>query len=62
MATVGTGINVGDTVGVKYTPLNGEVLGAALDGTSVVYLVEYADNNGETQQRYFSADQLETLV
>lgn len=63
MATVGTTINVGDTVGIKFTVLNGEVKGAALgDGTTVNYLVEYTDTAGEVQQRYFTIDQIDSLV
>lgn len=62
MATVGATINVGDTVNVLYTPLSGEVQGAVLVGTEINYLVEYIDNEGEVQQRYFSIDQIETLV
>lgn len=49
----------GDLVSIKHTLLSGEVLDAAIgDQANVVYLVEYADNDGDTQQRYFEVDQL----
>lgn len=50
-----------DQVSIKHTPLVGVVKGAALDQTTleIQYSVEYADNAGETQQRFFKADELD---
>lgn len=63
MATVGNTINIGDTVEVKFTTLVGEVKGAAiLEGTTMSYLVEFDDNDGVLQERYFTEDQIQPLV
>lgn len=49
----------GDLVNIKFTNLAGTVSDAAIgDQANVVYLVEFEDNDGETQQRYFEVDQL----
>jgi hypothetical protein len=50
-----------DAVKIKFTVLAGEVKGAQVDQTTLdmVYLVEYTDNTGEPQARYFKADELE---
>lgn len=49
----------GDLVSIKHTLMSGVVQDAAIgDQANVVYLVEYEDINGETQQRYFEVDQL----
>ena len=52
---------IDDAVKIKFSLLSGFVKGAAIDQTTleVQYLVEYADNNGETQERYFLASSLE---
>lgn len=50
-----------DNVKIKFTLLTGVVKGAAVDPVTLEmqYLVDYADNNGEDQTRYFAADALE---
>lgn len=49
----------GDSVGIKNSLLQGTVLDASIgDQANIVYLVEYADFEGETQARYFEVDQL----
>lgn len=50
-----------DAVKIKFTPLAGTVKGAQVDQTTLdtIYLVEYADNMGESQARYFKIDELE---
>ena len=52
---------VDDNVSIKHTLLTGVVKGAALDNTTLTiqYLVEYNDNDGEPQARYFSEEQLQ---
>lgn len=54
---------VDDQVAIKHTLLTGVVKGAALDNTTltITYLVEYNDNDGEPQARYFDASQLEAV-
>lgn len=50
-----------DAVSIKFTTLSGVVKGAAVDQTTLEmqYLVEYTDNAGEVQQRYFNTSALE---
>ena len=49
----------GDLVTIKFTSLAGTITDAAIgDNANIVYLVEYEDNQGETQTRYFEVDQL----
>ena len=51
-----------DNVKIKYTLLNGVVSGAAIDDVSfeVKYLVDFVDNDGVAQSRYFAESQLES--
>ena len=52
----------GDQVAVKDSVLCGNVIGAAVDGDlNVSYLVEYADLDGITQQRYFPNEEIEAV-
>lgn len=54
----------GDSVKVKYTAtLEGTIIeGATVDNQSNLLLkVEYVDQNGETQVRYFKAEELEAV-
>ena len=55
---------VGDNVQVKFTSLQGQVSGAALDNTTLElqYLVDYTDTTGEQQSRYFKESDLEATV
>lgn len=49
----------GDKVQYEVKPIIGTILGAKFDEDSnILYLVEYEDKNGDTQQRYFLADEL----
>lgn len=50
-----------DVVKIKFTLLTGVVKGAKVDEVTLdmVYLVEYNDNTGEPQARYFKVDELE---
>jgi hypothetical protein len=50
----------GTEVQIKNSIMQGVVTGAKLDETTldVTYRVDYTDNDGEPQQRYFTADQL----
>jgi hypothetical protein len=52
-----------DAVKIKYTTITGVIAGASVDNTTfeMQYLVQYTDNFGNTQERYFLIDQLETL-
>lgn len=54
---------VEDQVKIKNTLLGGVVKGAALDQTTleIQYLVEYVDNDGEEQSRYFDNAVLEAV-
>ena len=56
-------LKISDQVKVKFSNLAGEVKGAAIDQTTlaVQYLVEYVDNSGEPQSRYFTEDLLELV-
>ncbi len=49
-----------DPVTIKFTTLAGTVKGAAMDFATLqpLYLVEYTDQDGVEQQRYFKADEL----
>lgn len=50
-----------DAVSIKHTVLSGVVKGAAVDNVTLdmQYLVEYLDNEGEQQSRYFTLAQIE---
>lgn len=50
-----------DVVNIKFTSLQGAVKGAQVDQITLetVYLVEYTDNFGEGQARYFRPDEIE---
>lgn len=49
----------GDAVRYPIPDIVGEVKGAAVDDdTNLLLLVEYIDADGETQQRYFKAEDL----
>ncbi|MFM7012543.1 MAG: hypothetical protein ACKO0Z_24970 [Betaproteobacteria bacterium] len=50
-----------DNVKIKFTLMTGAVKGAAVDPVTltVQYLVEYVDNDGVGQARYFVSDDLE---
>lgn len=52
-----------DQVKIKFTPMSGAVKGASVDQTTLElqYLVEYTDNAGEPQSRYFKASELEAV-
>jgi hypothetical protein len=52
-----------DAVKIKYTLLTGVIAGAAVDGTTfeMQYLVQYNDNEGAPQERYFLIEQLEAV-
>lgn len=52
-----------DTVKIKYTLMTGVIAGAAVDGTTfeMQYLVQYNDNEGAPQERYFHIEQLEAV-
>ena len=54
---------VENQVKIKYSTLQGVVKGAALDNTTleIQYLVDYLDNFGEQQQRYFKESDLELV-
>lgn len=54
-------IKLNDPVQIKHTPLTGTVQGAQVDQATLEmqYLVAYDDNDGEPQQRYFTAEQLQ---
>lgn len=54
-------LKIEDQVKIKHSPLTGVVKGAAIDQTTleVQYLVEYTDNEGEPQQRYFNTSDVE---
>lgn len=50
----------GDTVRYPTPDIVGEVKGAAVDDdANLLLLVEYLDTDGEVQQRYFKAEQLQ---
>jgi len=50
----------GDTVRYAIPDIVGEVKGAAVDDdANLLLLVEYLDAEGEVQQRYFKAEQLQ---
>lgn len=52
----------GDQVHVKYTLIDGEVLGAAVNEDSdFLFLVAYVDVFGADQQRYFKLEELEAV-
>lgn len=52
---------IDDAVKIRFSTLAGTVKGAAIDQTTlaVQYLVDYLDKEGQPQQRYFVADELE---
>lgn len=51
---------IGDSVKVKSTVLRGEVISGAMDAElNVLYLVEYVDDDGVTQERYFRVAEIE---
>lgn len=52
---------INDLVKIKFTLLTGTVKGAQVDQTTLqlLYLVDYLDNAGEAQSRYFNIDELE---
>ncbi len=54
-------MKAGDTVRIAHTTLQGTILQRRIDEAtdSVMYLVGYTDNNGEAQQRWCSAGELE---
>ncbi len=56
--------NKGDLVRQKVPVIEGEVIGAELDQTTlkIVYLVQWTDAEGETTMRYFSAEDLEAIA
>lgn len=51
---------VNDAVTIAHSTMTGTVKDAEVDKTTLelVYLVGYTDKFGETQERYFSADDL----
>ena len=53
-----------DAVKIKHTLLEGTITGAAVDGTTfeMQYLVNYNDNDGQPQERYFVEAQLEAAA
>lgn len=57
-------LTMGQAVRVKFTPLEGTVSDAALnkDTLAVIYKVDYTDNDGQPQNRFFEADQLEAIA
>lgn len=52
-----------DSVKIKFTPMQGAVKGAQVDPVTLetVYLVEYTDNAGLPQHRYFKPDEIELV-
>jgi hypothetical protein len=51
---------IGDNVKVKCTVLQGAIINGAMDAElNVLYLVEYVDDGGVTQQRYFKVAEIE---
>jgi len=48
-------------VTIKHTTLTGVVLRPVVVQDEVQYLVEYKDNEGETQQRVFTDAQIEAI-
>lgn len=53
-------LSIGDNVQVKCTVLEGVVLSGMMDADlNPVYLVEYVDGDGVTQQRYFKISEIE---
>jgi uncharacterized protein YodC (DUF2158 family) len=52
----------GQTVALKATPPSGPVMGFKVDGEgNVSYLVEWTDADGQSQQRWFSEDELQAV-
>lgn len=53
-------LQINSNVDIKYTLLNGVVKGATIDNETleVQYLIEFTDNFGELQHRYFLESQL----
>lgn len=47
-----------DAVQIRHSQLNGLVVGFGTNDEGFVYLVEYADNDGVEQSRFFSPDQI----
>lgn len=54
-------LKLNDQVKIKFTTLVGEVKGASVDQTTLAmqYLVDYVDNEGQPQQRYFTEAEVE---
>lgn len=48
---------------VKFVPavLEGEIIGATVDSEATLLLLVEYQTDGQTQQRYFKADQLEAI-
>jgi hypothetical protein len=51
---------INDAVSIRFSTLTGVVKGASIDQTTlaVLYLVEFVDRNGVTQERYFGVDDI----
>lgn len=55
-------IAVGTAVTIKFTTLSGTTTGAAVNENGAYLVrVEYLDNDGESQERYFEEAELETV-
>ena len=54
---------IGDHVKIKFSTMEGDVIGAALDEETldVQFFVEYVDKYAEAQTRYFSEADLELV-
>ena len=51
---------IGDNVRVRSSVLKGVIINGVMDAElKVLYLVEYADDDGVTQQRYFQVAEIE---
>lgn len=55
-------IAVGTDVSIKFTTLTGTTTGAAVNENGAYLVrVEYLDNQGESQERYFEESELEIV-
>lgn len=54
---------LGDTVRLIQPVIEGQVKGAAVnDDATLLLLVEYIDEHGQLQARYFKKEQLESVI
>lgn len=51
-----------DTVKLIHPVIIGRVLTPAIVNEELQYLVEFTDQSGDTQQRYFTSEQIELTV